>query len=139
MSKRVLENYGRVSIYLEQGHPSPVYHLDGQVPANPYGSLMPLLEDDALEEVMYNGGQQCVKVAHREWGICRTNIWIDDEEGLQIAKNIAAFTNVPLGDGCSTVASQMAAECPGSFRQSLQTGRRSPFASSARTRSRSSI
>ena len=99
MSKRVLENYGRVSIYLEQGHPSPVYHLDGQVPANPYGSLMPLLEDDALEEVMYNGGQQCVKVAHREWGICRTNIWIDDEEGLQIAKNIAAFTNVPLGDG----------------------------------------
>jgi len=99
MSKKVLDNYGRVSIYLEQGHPSPVYHIDGQIPANPYGSLMPLLEDDFLEEVMYNGGQQCVKVAHREWGICRTNIWIDDEEGLQIAKNIAAFTNVPLGDG----------------------------------------
>jgi flagellar protein FlaI len=31
--------------------------------------------------------------------MCRTNIWIDDESGLQIAKNIASFTNVPLGDG----------------------------------------
>ena len=48
---------------------------------------------------MYNGGTQCVKVAHRKHGMCRTNVWINDEAGLQIAKNIAAFTNVPLGDG----------------------------------------
>lgn len=99
MSERILEQYGRVTIYMEDNHPSPIYHVDGAVEPNPYGDLAILLEDDALEEVMYNGGVQCVKVAHREHGMCRTNITIDDVSGLQIAQNIAAFTNVPLGDG----------------------------------------
>jgi flagellar protein FlaI len=99
MSEEVLARYGSITIYMEPNHPSPVYHVDGHTEANPYGSLKPLLEDDQLEEVMYNGGQQCVKVAHREHGMCRTNIWIDNDEGLKIASNIAAFTNVPLGDG----------------------------------------
>jgi flagellar protein FlaI len=48
---------------------------------------------------MYNGGAQCVKVAHRDHGMCRTNVWIEDSEGIEIARNIAAFTSVPLGDG----------------------------------------
>ena len=48
---------------------------------------------------MYNGGTQCVKVAHRKHGMCRTNVWINDEAELQIAKYIAAYTSVPLGDG----------------------------------------
>ena len=99
MSEKILEQYGRVTIYMEDNHPSPIYHVDGAVEPNPYGDLAILLEDDALEEVMYNGGVQCVKVAHREHGMCRTNITIDDVSGLQIAQNIAAFTNVPLGDG----------------------------------------
>ena len=99
MSELVLAQYGRVTIYTEASHPSPIYHVDGEVEPNPYGDLAVLLEDDALEEVMYNGGTQCVKIAHRDHGMCRTNIWIDDDSGIQIAKNIAAFTNVPLGDG----------------------------------------
>ena len=99
MSEQILEQYGRVTIYTEANHPSPIYHVDGDIQRNPYGDLAALFEDDALEEVMYNGGTQCVKVAHRNHGMCRTNIWIDDESGLQIAKNIASFTNVPLGDG----------------------------------------
>ena len=99
MSEQILEQYGRVTIYTEANHPSPIYHVDGDIQPNPYGDLAALFEDDALEEVMYNGGTQCVKVAHRNHGMCRTNIWIDDDSGLQIAKNIASFTNVPLGDG----------------------------------------
>ena len=99
MSEQILEQYGRVTIYTEPNHPSPIYHVDGDIQANPYGDLAALFEDDSLEEVMYNGGTQCVKVAHRKHGMCRTNIWIDDDSGLQIAKNIASFTNVPLGDG----------------------------------------
>ena len=83
----------------EPNHPSPIYHVDGSIEANPYGDLAVLLEDDNLEEVMYNGGSQCVKVAHRNHGMCRTNVWIEDDSGIQIAKNIASFTNVPLGDG----------------------------------------
>ena len=99
MGEQVLAQYGRVTIYTEDNHPSPIYHVDGSAEPNPYGDLAVLLEDDALEEVMYNGGTQCVKIAHRDHGMCRTNIWIDDDSGIQIAKNIAAFTNVPLGDG----------------------------------------
>ena len=99
MSEKVLAQYGRVTIYTEESHPSPIYHVDGAIEPNPYGDLAVLLEDDALEEVMYNGGTQCVKVAHRDHGMCRTNLWVDDDSGIQIAKNIAAFTNVPLGDG----------------------------------------
>ena len=99
MSEEILDQYGRVTVYKEPSHPSPVYHVDGDVPANPYGNLAALLEDDALEEVMYNGGAQCVKVAHRKHGMCRTNVWVDDDQGIQIAQNIAAFTAVPLGDG----------------------------------------
>ena len=99
MAEEVIDQYGKVTVYIEDSHPSPVYHVDGEIPANPYGNLQALFEDDGLEEVMYNGGQQCVKVAHRKHGMCRTNIWVDDAQGLQIAKNIAAFTAVPLGDG----------------------------------------
>ena len=97
--EKILEQYGRVTIYMEGNHPSPMYHVDGGVEPNPYGNLAVLLEDDNLEEVMYNGGAQCVKVAHRDHGMCRTNVWVDDQSGLEIAKNIAAFTSVPLGDG----------------------------------------
>ena len=83
MSEKILEQYGRVTIYTEPNHPSPIYHVDGTIEPNPYGDLAVLLEDDNLEEVMYNGGTQCVKVAHRNHGMCRTNVWIDDDSGIQ--------------------------------------------------------
>ena len=99
MSQTILEQYGLVTIYTEGNHPSPIYHVDGQAQPNPHGDLQLLLDDDNLEEVMYNGGQQEVKVAHRKYGMCRTNLIIENDAGLQIAKNIASYTNVPLGDG----------------------------------------
>ncbi len=95
----IIDQYGDVIIYSEEGHPTPFYEFNGQIEANPYGVLQVLLDDDDLEEVMYNGGKQCVKIAHRKHGMCRTNIWVEDDEGTQIAKNIASFTDVPLGDG----------------------------------------
>ena len=35
MSEEILDQYGRVTVYKEPSHPSPVYHVDGDVPANP--------------------------------------------------------------------------------------------------------
>ena len=54
---------------------------------NPHGSLAVLFEDDNLERVMYNGGTQCVKVAHREL-VNVSYKYLDqrEEEGLQISK-----------------------------------------------------
>ena len=95
----IIDSYGPVTIYREPGHPTPFYEYGAEIPPNEYGALKALFDDDGLEEVMYNGGTQCVKVAHRKHGMCRTNIWIEDDEGIQISKNIASFTNVPLGDG----------------------------------------
>ena len=80
----IIDQYGDVIIYSEEGHPTPFYEFNGQIAANPYGVLQVLLDDDDLEEVMYNGGKQCVKIAHRKHGMCRTNIWVEDEEGIQI-------------------------------------------------------
>ncbi|MEC7688494.1 MAG: hypothetical protein VX514_05555, partial [Candidatus Thermoplasmatota archaeon] len=90
----IIDQYGDVIVYSEEGHPTPFYEYNGQIVANPYGVLQVLLDDDDLEEVMYNGGKQCVKIAHRKHGMCRTNIWVEDEEGIQIAKNIASHTEV---------------------------------------------
>ena len=28
---------------------------------------------------------------HREHGMCRTNVWVDDQQGLEVAKNIAGI------------------------------------------------
>jgi len=86
----IIDQYDDVIVYSEEGHPTPFYEYNGQIAANPYGVLQVLLDDDDLEEVMYNGGKQCVKIAHRKHGMCRTNIWVEDEEGIQIAKNIAS-------------------------------------------------
>ena len=74
----IIDQYGDVIIYSEEGHPTPFYEFNGQIAANPYGVLQVLLDDDDLEEVMYNGGKQCVKIAHRKHGMCRTNVWIND-------------------------------------------------------------
>ena len=48
MSEKILEQYGRVTIYTEPNHPSPIYHVDGSIDPNPYGDLAVLLEDDNL-------------------------------------------------------------------------------------------
>ena len=31
MSEKILEQYGRVTIYTEPNHPSPIYHVDGSI------------------------------------------------------------------------------------------------------------
>ena len=42
--EKILEQYGRVTVYMEPNHPSPMYHVDGGVEPNPYGNLAVLLE-----------------------------------------------------------------------------------------------
>ena len=43
MSEKIIEQYGRVTIYTEPNHPSPIYHVDGSIDPNPYGDLAVLL------------------------------------------------------------------------------------------------
>ena len=50
--EKILEQYGRVTVYMEPNHPSPMYYVDGGAEPNPYGNLAVLLEDDNLEEII---------------------------------------------------------------------------------------
>ena len=50
MSEQILEQYGRVTIYTEANHPSPIYHVDGDIQPNPYGDLAALFEDMRLKK-----------------------------------------------------------------------------------------
>ena len=55
-----------------------------------YGMLDPLLADDFLEELMVIGEDRRVYIAHREHGMCSTNvIFRDDEEIVNIIARMA--------------------------------------------------
>lgn len=64
-----------------------------------------LLSDDDLEEVMYNGSDQPMRVAHRAFGMCEVNHSLDEETAHMFVSEIAARAgtiidaNRPLFDG----------------------------------------
>ena len=35
----IIDQYGDVIVYSEEGHPTPFYEYNGQIAANPYGVL----------------------------------------------------------------------------------------------------
>ena len=35
----IIDQYGDVIVYSEEGHPTPFYEYNGQINANPYGAL----------------------------------------------------------------------------------------------------
>ena len=41
--EKILEQYGRVTVYMESNHPSPMYHVDGGVDLTLIGNLAVLL------------------------------------------------------------------------------------------------
>lgn len=64
-----------------------------------------LLGDDDLEEVMYNGSDQPMRVAHRAFGMCEVNHALDEETANLFVSEIATRAgtiidaNRPLFDG----------------------------------------
>lgn len=47
-----------------------------------YGLLTPFMEDDNLEEIMINGKEKPIFVFHKKYGMCRTNVVIENENTL---------------------------------------------------------
>ncbi|MCD6478890.1 MAG: CpaF family protein, partial [Candidatus Diapherotrites archaeon] len=47
-----------------------------------YGKLTPLITDDNLEEIMINGKGKPIFVFHKKYGMCRTNLIIENESAL---------------------------------------------------------
>ncbi|HID72088.1 MAG TPA: CpaF family protein, partial [Thermoplasmata archaeon] len=101
---KIVDRYGPVIIY-DTGTHQKLYFTASQDFKSSYGKLKPLLADDNLEEVMYIGPTKCVMIYHRKHGMCNTNIFMSDEEAIQILRRIAKFVGKeinkehPLLDG----------------------------------------
>lgn len=117
--EEIIDKYRDIVIKRVPGSYVPLYEVE--VPKRvelPYLALEPLIEDDKLEEVVYNGPGKCVKVYHRKHGICDTNIFISDEDIRKILERIAGFVGkkitaeAPLFDGRLPDGSRVNATVP---------------------------
>ncbi|MEM3342336.1 MAG: ATPase, T2SS/T4P/T4SS family, partial [Thermoplasmata archaeon] len=86
-----LQSPPNVKIYSQEDKSIYMYYVSGPIPQNPYGALGPLIEDDLLEEIMYNEPSKCVKVFHRKYGMCDTNIIISEKEIVPVIESIASY------------------------------------------------
>ena len=110
----VMKKYDHVTVYRRPGKRSPLYAVteesmnsvatDGGKDIASLAPLSPFLGDDGLEEIMYNG-DGIIRVFHRRFGMCDTNVKIPAEDVVRIMEDVAAFNNdiiditKPLFDG----------------------------------------
>jgi len=88
------EKRGKVAIHSDEGGHLPLYRVssrnrDDVDPDDVYGELRPLLADDDLEEVMYNGEDKCVMVYHRRYGMCVTGLFVSEDAIFDIIDYVA--------------------------------------------------
>ena len=62
---RIIEQYPTANIVERPDAERPLYQVTKAVKSPSYGALKPLLDDDNLEEIMYNHPDKAVMVAHR--------------------------------------------------------------------------
>ncbi|MCI0497852.1 MAG: Flp pilus assembly complex ATPase component TadA [Thermoplasmata archaeon] len=97
----VLKRDENVTIYRRGEKRAHIYALsDAAVQAAPAAGpgaaslapIGPFLADDGLEEIMYNGGGM-VRVFHRRYGMCDTNVTITPDDVVRMLEYIANFNN----------------------------------------------
>ncbi len=115
----VIETYGNTTIKKTEDKYVPLYEAGfTQEKKLPYLDLEPLISDDNLEEIVYNGPSKAVKVYHRKHGICDTNVTLSDKDIRNVLNEIASFVgkkideNTPLFDGRLPDGSRVNATVP---------------------------
>ena len=81
---RIIEQYPTANIVERPDAERPLYQVTKAVKSPSYGALKPLLDDDNLEEIMYNHPDKAVMVAQRKHGMCVTNEKLTSEEATSI-------------------------------------------------------
>ncbi|MDI6707612.1 MAG: ATPase, T2SS/T4P/T4SS family [Candidatus Thermoplasmatota archaeon] len=117
--EEVIEKYDGVTIKkLPESH-LPLYEVEfAEKSELPYLALEPLVNDDKLEEIVYNGVGKCVKVYHRKYGVCNTNIFISEYDIRRVLERVAGFVGkkitaeMPLFDGRLPDGSRVNATIP---------------------------
>jgi len=115
----VVERYKNITIKKVEGKYIPLYEVEFiQEKKPPYLDLEPLIADDNLEEIVYNGLAKCIMVYHRKYGICTTNVTMSNEDIRKVLNEIASFVGkkidaaTPLFDGRLPDGSRVNATVP---------------------------
>ena len=115
----VVERYKNITIKKVEGKYIPLYEVEFiQEKKLPYLDLEPLIADDNLEEIVYNGLAKCIMVYHRKYGICTTNVTMSNEDIRKVLNEIASFVGkkidaaTPLFDGRLPDGSRVNATVP---------------------------
>ncbi len=94
---QIIAKYENSHIYKYPEELMPVYNVLEMDRSSSYGALKPLLTDDMIEEIMYNDPKKCVIVAHRKHGMCRSNVFMNEDEALEIIQRIASYVGRKVG------------------------------------------
>jgi len=115
----IVERYKNITIKKVEGKYIPLYEVEFiQEKKLPYLDLEPLIADDNLEEIVYNGLAKCIMVYHRKYGICTTNVTMSNEDIRKVLNEIASFVGkkidaaTPLFDGRLPDGSRVNATVP---------------------------
>jgi len=115
----VIERYKNITIKKVEGKYIPLYEVEFiQEKKLPYLDIEPLIADDNLEEIVYNGPAKYVKVYHRKYGVCTTNVIVANEDIRKVLNEIASFVGkkidaaAPLFDGRLPDGSRVNATVP---------------------------
>ena len=115
----IVERYKNITIKKIEGKYVPEYEVEFiQEKKLPYLDLEPLIADDNLEEIVYNGPAKYVKVYHRKYGVCTTNVIVSNEDMRKVLNEIASFVGkkidaaAPLFDGRLPDGSRVNATVP---------------------------
>jgi len=115
----IVERYKNITIKKIGGKYVPEYEVEFiQEKKLPYLDLEPLIADDNLEEIVYNGPAKYVKVYHRKYGVCTTNVIVSNEDMRKVLNEIASFVGkkidaaAPLFDGRLPDGSRVNATVP---------------------------
>ncbi len=64
-----------------------------------FGLIAPLIEDELLEEIMINGAKKPIYVYHKRYGLCKTNLMINNKDYLQnLIEKIAVSCGRKISD-----------------------------------------
>ena len=96
---RIIEQYATANIVERPGAERHLYQVTKAIKSPDYGVLKPLLDDDNLEEIMYNHPKKPIMVAHRKHGMCVTNLRMTSEEATAIIQKVGKFVGRKVGPG----------------------------------------
>ena len=96
---RIIEKYPAANIVERQDAERPLYQVTKATKSPSYGVLKSLLDDDNLEEIMYNHPDKAIMVAHRKHGMCVTNLKMTGDEAASIILKVAKYVGRKVGPG----------------------------------------